>query len=62
VQCMTRKRTDKTASEQDQGLDEALEETFPASDPISMQQILVVGRAQRPTIAVVQRPKTGKES
>ncbi len=35
---MNAKQTDKARSEQDRLLDEALEDTFPASDPISMQQ------------------------
>lgn len=43
---MNAKQTDKARSEQERLLDEALEETFPASDPISMQQIITVGRTE----------------
>jgi hypothetical protein len=35
-------------SEQERLLDEALAETFPASDPISVQQIVIVGQVERP--------------
>jgi hypothetical protein len=47
---MKDKQTNKARAEQDwalqdRALDEALEGTFPASDPISMQQIVIVGRA-----------------
>jgi hypothetical protein len=41
------KRTSDRRSDQERLLDESLEETFPASDPISMQQALIVGRAPR---------------
>ena len=44
---MNDKLTDEARSKQDRLLDEALEETFPASDPISMQQIITVGRTER---------------
>ncbi len=47
---MNAKQTNKARSEQDRLLDEALEETFPASDPISMQQSIIVGRAERPLL------------
>jgi len=33
--------------EQDRLLDEALEQTFPASDPIALQQVSIVGRASK---------------
>ncbi len=46
---MNAKQTDEARSEQDRLLDEALEETFPASDPITMQQTIIVGRAERPS-------------
>jgi hypothetical protein len=45
---MSEKRTDTTRSEQDRLLDEALAETFPASDPVSMQQMVTVGRIGEP--------------
>jgi hypothetical protein len=45
---MNDKQTDDARHEQDLLLDEALAETFPASDPISMQQVVIVGRVQRP--------------
>jgi hypothetical protein len=32
-------------------LDEALEETFPASDPVSAEQRVVVGRPGKPSLA-----------
>jgi hypothetical protein len=38
----------ETRSEQERLLDEALAETFPASDPISVQQIVIVGQVERP--------------
>jgi hypothetical protein len=41
------KRTRDPRSHQERLLDESLEETFPASDPISMEQVLIVGRAPR---------------
>jgi hypothetical protein len=43
---MSNKRTKKVISEQERSLDESLEDTFPASDPVSSQQMLIVGRAQ----------------
>jgi len=45
---MKDKPTKETRSEQERLLDEALAETFPASDPISMQQIVIVGQVERP--------------
>jgi hypothetical protein len=33
--------------EQDRMLDEALEQTFPASDPVATQQVGVIGRKTR---------------
>jgi len=45
---MKDKPTKETRSEQERMLDEALAETFPASDPISVQQIVIVGRVERP--------------
>ena len=33
--------------EQDRLLDEALEQTFPASDPIALQQISIIGRENK---------------
>jgi hypothetical protein len=42
----------------DASLDEALEQTFPASDPISMQQPVVVGgRDSPPENEMVNRPR-----
>jgi hypothetical protein len=38
----------ETRSEQERLLDEALAETFPASDPISVQQVVIVGQVERP--------------
>jgi hypothetical protein len=38
----------ETRSEQERLLDEALAETFPASDPVSVQQIVIVGQVERP--------------
>lgn len=59
---MNDKQTDKARSEQDRLLDEALEETFPASDPISMQQSIIVGRVDRPILDGGPRVKTEKRS
>lgn len=33
--------------EQDRLLDEALEQTFPASDPIALQQVSIIGRGSK---------------
>jgi hypothetical protein len=59
---MNDKQTNKARSEQERLLDEALEETFPASDPVSMQQIITVGRADRPILDAVPRIKAEKRS
>ncbi len=59
---MNAKQTDKARFEQDRLLDEALEETFPASDPISMQQSIIVGRAERPLLDGPSREKTEKRT
>jgi hypothetical protein len=45
---MKHKRASECRSEQERMLDEALAETFPASDPVSMQQIVIVGEVERP--------------
>jgi hypothetical protein len=55
--CMNDKQTNKARSEQERMLDEALEETFPASDPISAQQVVTVGRAKGPVIDEPSRVK-----
>ena len=34
--------------EQDRLLDEALEQTFPASDPVALQQVSIIGRGSKP--------------
>jgi hypothetical protein len=47
---MNDKQTNKARSEQERMLDDALEETFPASDPIAAQQVVTVGRAKGPVI------------
>jgi hypothetical protein len=57
---MKKKQTDKARAEQERSLDEALEETFPAIDPVSMQQIITVGRVDRPFPDGVPRVKTEK--
>jgi hypothetical protein len=62
MRAMNDKQTDKSRSKQDRLLDEALAETFPASDPISLQQIVVVGRVDRPLLDGVPRVKTEKRS
>jgi hypothetical protein len=61
TQSMKDKQTDKARSEQERLLDQALEETFPASDPISMQQMIIVGRIERPLLDGVARGKTEKK-
>ena len=33
--------------EQDRLLDEALEQTFPASDPVALQQVSIIGRGSK---------------
>jgi hypothetical protein len=40
---MTRKQTDALWAELDQRLDEALRDTFPASDPLSIEQPTAIG-------------------
>jgi hypothetical protein len=57
---MKDKQTRETRSEQDRLLDQALEATFPASDPVSMQQNITVGRAERPLVAAVAPVKAAK--
>jgi len=47
--------TYKERAEEERLLDEALEGTFPASDPVSMQQTVIVGRMPRPVPAVTHR-------
>ncbi len=48
--------------EQDRSLDEALEQTFPASDPIAIQQVSVIGRDSKTVSAgKVADKKTGKQ-
>jgi hypothetical protein len=42
-------------------LDEALAETFPASDPTSMQQAVLVGRADPPAAEEAPRGKPKKK-
>ena len=44
----------------DTALEEALEQTFPASDPISMQQAVVVGGQGLPGPSPRKRRKNGK--
>jgi hypothetical protein len=48
----------QTRSEQEQMLDEALAETFPASDPVAMQQRVIVRRVERPFAEGVSSVKT----
>jgi hypothetical protein len=57
---MNDKRKKKTRSEQERSLDESLEGTFPASDPVSSEQMLIVGRAPGPSGAGAPRAKTEK--
>jgi len=45
---------------QERLLDEALQETFPASDPVSTQQILTVGAATGPDVLRKRRPKKNR--
>jgi hypothetical protein len=59
---MNDKQTSKARSEQDRLLDQALEETFPASDPISTQQSIIVGRVDRQFPYDVRPVKTEKRS
>jgi hypothetical protein len=58
---MRRKPTKQIRSEQDRLLDGALEETFPASDPVAVQQTVIVGRVDRPFLDGVPRLKTEKK-
>ena len=44
---MTRKQTDASWAELDQRLDEALRDTFPASDPLSIEQPITIGVPER---------------
>jgi hypothetical protein len=44
---MIHKQTNEARPGQDRELDQALEGTFPASDPISMQQMIIVGRVEK---------------
>jgi hypothetical protein len=55
------KRTKKATSERERSLDESLEGTFPASDPVSKEQVLIVGRVQRSPLAGGPRVKSEKE-
>ncbi len=55
---MKRGPTEEARSAQERLLDHALEETFPASDPIAMQQIVIVGRFQEPSGVLLQRGKS----
>jgi len=57
---MNDKDKDRVRSEQERLLDEALEETFPASDPISMQQLITVGRVEDSSLDGSPRLKLGK--
>jgi hypothetical protein len=59
---MKHKKPAQPRSEQDRLLDEALEETFPASDPVSMQQNITVGRGERPPIGDPRRKAADKKS
>jgi hypothetical protein len=59
---MGTKQTGKAKFDQEQLLDEALEETFPASDPISMQQLITVGRVARPLHDEAPGVKKAKKS
>ena len=44
---MTRKQTDALWAEMDKRLDEALRDTFPASDPLSIEQPTAIGVPER---------------
>jgi hypothetical protein len=59
---MKRKPTKQVRFEQERSLDAALEETFPASDPVAVQQTVIVGRVDRPFVDGVPRVKTEKRS
>jgi hypothetical protein len=43
-------------------LDETLEETFPASDPVSAEQRFIVGRAGKPSSSMVSYGRLEKET
>jgi hypothetical protein len=58
---MSDKPTKEARFEQERSLDKSLEDTFPASDPVSIQQLLIVGRAPRSAVAGVPRPKGEKQ-
>ncbi len=45
---MANDKADKARLEQERQLDEALQDTFPASDPISMEQHGIVGDVEPP--------------
>jgi len=49
-------------SDGDRMLDEALEETFPASDPVSAEQRLIVGRVGKPSFNIVSYGRLEKET
>jgi hypothetical protein len=49
-------------SDGDRMLDEALEETFPASDPVSAEQRVIVGRVGKPSFSMVSHGELEKET
>jgi len=42
-------------------LDEALEETFPASDPVSAEQSVIAGRIRKPSSGTVSYGRSEKD-
>jgi hypothetical protein len=49
-------------SDADRMLDEALEATFPASDPVSAEQRVTVGRVGKPSFGMVSYGRLDKET
>jgi hypothetical protein len=59
---MDAKQTRRAQSEQERLLDEALAETFPCSDPVSMQQMITVGRSEPPLPDIAPAVRKSRKS
>jgi hypothetical protein len=59
---MGRKSRDMLRSDEDRMLDEALEETFPASDPVSAEQRVMAGRIGKPSSSTVSHGRSEKDA
>ena len=59
---MNRESRHRFRSDEDRMLDEALEETFPTSDPGSAEQRITVGRVGKPSFSMVSYGGLEKET